>query len=303
MKYINLSPIIIFAYNRPLHLQKTIESLSKNYLAAESEVFLYIDNAKKEIDKAKVEEVKQYVKKNLENSIFFKKITIIEREKNWGLANSIIAGVSEIIKIYKKAIILEDDMICTPDFLNFMNDALDFYQDEKKIFSISGYTFPIVIPSDYKKNVFINQRTSSWGWATWEDRWQKADWQMNDYQSFIKNNIEKKQFKAIGEDLILMLKKQQNGLIDSWAIRWIYTHFKHKGFCVYPIHSKIQNIGTDNTGTHTPETKKFDIELSEKSYQFVKNIEENEVIKKNLSLFFKPDLLVRIKYFFKYGYI
>ncbi|TAE73162.1 MAG: glycosyltransferase [Bacteroidetes bacterium] len=300
-----LAPIVVFAYNRPLHLQKTIESLAKNYLARQSEVFIYIDGAKNQEDEIKINEVKSYIQnyiKNQINEIDFKKINIITREKNWGLANSVIAGVSEVINIYKKIIVLEDDMISTPDFLNYMNDALNFYENENKIFSISGYTFPIDIPIDYIENVFITQRTSSWGWATWENRWKKADWQMTDYPYFIKNNTQKKQLSSIGEDLVLMLKKQHQGFVDSWAIRWIYTHFKQNAFCLYPIDSKIKNIGTDNTGAHTPNTQKFEVDLVEKPYQFVKNIEENQIIKKNMSNFFKPNFLKKIKYFFKYGH-
>lgn len=293
----NLAPVLIFAYNRFEHLKKTIESLSKNHLAIESEIFIFSDGAKNTEDTKKITEIRNYLK-NIDG---FKKINLIFRENNLGLANSIIGGVSEIIKIHQKVIVLEDDMISTPDFLNFMNDALSFYQKEEKIFTISGYTFPITIPIDYQKDVFITQRACSWGWATWVDRWEKADWQMNDYQDFIKNKTQKKQFKAIGKDLIIMLKKQQKGLINSWAIRWIYTHFKHNAFCLFPIHSKIQNIGADNTGTHTPETKKFEVILKDEKYEFVPQIKENPIITKNMSLFFKPNLLKKIMYFLKYG--
>lgn len=292
----NLAPVLIFAYNRFEHLQKTIESLSKNYLANQSEIFIYSDGEKTSKDHQKIKEIRTYLK-NLQG---FKKINLIFRPENLGLANSIIKGVSEIITIHKKVIVLEDDMISTPDFLNFMNDALLFYETEKKIFTISGYNFPIKIPQNYQKDVFITQRASSWGWATWEDRWQKADWQVNDYQSFIKNKKEKKAFKAIGEDLVIMLKKQQKGIVNSWAIRWIYTHFKHNAFCLYPIHSKIQNIGTDNTGTHTPDTTKFEVMFEEKKYEFTPKIEENKEIKKNMCLFFKPHFFKKITNFLKY---
>ncbi|TAG42976.1 MAG: glycosyltransferase, partial [Cytophagia bacterium] len=154
----NLAPVLIFAYNRFEHLQKTIESLSKNYLANQSEIFIYSDGEKTIKDHEKIKEIRTYLK-NLKG---FKKINLIFRAENLGLANSIIKGVSEIITIHKKVIVLEDDMISTPDFLNFMNDALLFYEAEKKIFTISGYNFPIKIPQNYQEDVFITQRASSW---------------------------------------------------------------------------------------------------------------------------------------------
>jgi hypothetical protein len=292
-----LFPIVLFVYNRPEHLKATIESLQQNPLAKASELFIFSDGAKNSQDEPKVKAVRAY----LADIQGFKDISIDYRTKNWGLANSVISGVSEILAKYPAAIVLEDDMVFAPNFLNFMNDALHFYQNNSKIFSISGYTFPIQIPANYPHKVFINPRASSWGWGTWQDRWAKIDWQVSDYQSFINNKVLLKQFNQGGADLGLMLKKQQLGLIDSWAIRWTYTHFKNQAYCLYPTQSKINNIGMDDSGTHSNTTVKYRVSLQNADYQLVKDIPLNQEISQNLARFFRPSLLRRVLNWWKYG--
>jgi Glycosyl transferase family 2 len=292
-----LFPIVLFVYNRPEHLKATIESLQQNPLANASELFVFSDGAKNPQDESKVKAVRMY----LADIQGFKGITINYRAENWGLANSVINGVNEVLAKYPAAIMVEDDMVFAPNFLDFMNDALNFYQNNPKIFSISGYTFPIQVPTDYPHSVFINPRASSWGWGTWQDRWAVADWQITDYQSFINNKALQKQFNQGGEDLGLMLKKQQLGQIDSWAIRWTYTHFKNQAYCLYPTQSKINNIGMDDSGTHSNSTVKFQVHLQNTDYQLVKDIVLNQQICHNLARFFRPSLLRRVLNWWKYG--
>src|SRR3989339_698479 len=134
-----LSPIVLFVYNRLEHTRKTIEALQKNELAKDSELFLYSDGPKNEENIKKVNEVRKYI-----NSIDgFKKVKIVEREINFGLARSIIAGVTDIVNKYGKIIVLEDDIVTSPYFLTFMNDALCLYENEEKVMHISGYFFPV----------------------------------------------------------------------------------------------------------------------------------------------------------------
>ncbi|MCU0448032.1 MAG: glycosyltransferase [Microscillaceae bacterium] len=290
-------PIILFVYNRPEHLKKTVESLAKNPLAKESDLLIFSDGAKNPSDAVKVNQVRTY----LPHIQGFKTIHIEHRTENWGLAKSVIGGVSEVLAQHPAAIVLEDDMVFAPNFLNFMNDALTFYQNHSQIFSISGYTFPIKIPQDYSPDVFISSRASSWGWATWQDRWAKADWQVSDYQSFIKNKSLQKQFNQGGVDLSLMLKKQHLGVIDSWAVRWTYAHFKHQAYCLYPTQSKINNIGTDDSGTHSRTTNKYQVNLQTTDYQLISEISINAQISQHLRLFFRPSLFRRLLNLWKYG--
>jgi hypothetical protein len=280
----NLAPIILFVYNRPEHTKKTIDALRLNQLATESSLFIFSDGNKNENDRKAVEEVRNYIVTISE----FKDVKITLRDKNLGLADSVISGVTEVIEKFGKAIVLEDDIVTSPYFLKFMNEALDFYEKDKRIYSISGYNFPIQIPDEYQHKIYISPRPSSWGWGTWKDRWEKVDWIISDYDQFLSNKKEIKKFNLGGNDLTRMLKKQMSGKINSWAIRWTYAHYKGKGYCLFPLKSFAKNIGADRSGVHTRKTNKFKVDVYEEEYRdfLWENPEVDEKVVKNFQKFF-----------------
>lgn len=291
----NFTPIILFVYNRPEHTTKTIEALRSNVLASESKLYIFSDGNKNETDKKNVEEVRSYISK----ISGFKQIKTILRDRNFGLANSVISGVTEVINKYGKVIVLEDDIVTSKYFLKFMNEALDFYQQNEKIFTISGYNFPIQIPQTYKYNVYVSPRPSSWGWATWKDRWESVDW-------ILKENPILKDKKSLhslldkaGKDLAPMLLRSVNGKIGSWAVKLLFTQIQKNKYCIYPVNSLAKNIGADSTGTNFDKsTKKYDI-IFENGYQeveFVNNLEINEEIISQIIKIVRPGLLSYLKY-------
>jgi hypothetical protein len=171
-----------------------------------------------------------------------------------GLANSIISGVTEIMKISTKVIVLEDDLLTTPNFLCFMNQSLTKYESNPSVFSISGYSLDLGLKphkDGYSQDGYFFGRGWSWGWATWKSDWEKVDWNVSDYEIFRKDRLLKKSFARGGSDLNEMLRKQMNGLLDSWAIRWFYHQHKVNGFTLYPVKSKVYNNGFDAMATHT----------------------------------------------------
>lgn len=272
-----LAPIVLFVYNRLEHTKKTIESLKKNILANESDLYIFSDAAKYDSDFKKVEEVRDYIDK-IDG---FKSVKIIKAENNRGLANSVINGVSKIIDTYGKVIVLEDDLITSKFFLKYMNKTLDVYEKRKDIWSISGYTPNIKIDENYADDVYLTYRGCSWGWATWKNRWVNIDWNIEDYDSFRSNSLLRKNFNISGTDMTPMLDDQMNGRINSWAIRWCYNQFKENKTTVYPIKSYINNIGTDLSGTHSSSTKKYYVSLYENELKINYNVKVNEDIIKN----------------------
>lgn len=293
----NLAPILLFTYNRIDHLNTTINSLLKNNLAGESNLIIFSDGAKNGNDKKYVDEVRAQLKKI--NG--FKSIKIIEREINFGLADSIITGVEETLQRFDKVIVLEDDLVFSENFLQFMNNALEFYNDDKKIFSISGYSHPLEIPPSYKDDVFVLPRASSWGWATWKNRWKKADWAVKDFQKFKKDKNLQKAFNRGGEDLTPMLKAQMFGYIDSWAIRWSYAHFKNAAYSIYPVKSKVNHIGNDFSGTHAHKNIFLsELDNSQSDVKFIPNpILDNNILM-SLNDLVKPSLIRKTINYFKY---
>ncbi len=292
MNEIELAPIVIFVYNRPWHTQQTVESLQKSDLANESELFIYSDAPKNEQAIENVAEVREYIK-TIDG---FKKVTIIERDKNWGLADSIIDGVTKTVNEYSRVIVLEDDLVTSPYFLWFMNKGLEFYHDNYEIMSISGYTLPpacMKFPKNFTDDIYLNYRNSSWGWATWADRWDLVDWEIKDFHQFINDTEQKKLFNRGGDDLTDMLISQMEGRIDSWAIRFSYAHFKQRMYSICPHYSYVNNIGHDGTGTHCGETHIFENDLSKtkRNCNFIQNIQLNKSVMLEFNKFYRKKSL------------
>ncbi len=294
----SLSPIILIVYNRPEHTKKTIEALKSNTLASKSILYIYSDAPKREEDEKKVKQVRELIH-NIEG---FREIYVIERERNFGLANNIIEGISELLSKFDKVIEVEDDFLTSPEFLTYMNYFLDKYRNNGEIFSISGFNYPktvMKIPSKYEYDVYFSERAGAWGFATWRNRWNKVDWEVQDFDKFLKNKSLQRKFNEMGEDRTDMLKAQMAGLIDSFAIRWDYAHFKNNKYCIFPIRSYVENIGMDGTGTHWKASSRLNqIEpLSNKTNWRIPNqIIMDKEIKKSFIKVFKQRFLKHVSY-------
>lgn len=246
-----LAPVVIFAYKRLNKTKKCLESLLTNgNEVAETNVFLFVDGPKNEKDKQAVNDVRNFVS-TWEHQKCFKSFHITFRECNVGLANNVIAGVTEVINQYQKVIVLEDDLILSPMFLKYMNQALDYYEADDKIWSIAGYTPSLQSLKNYRHDVWLGYRASSWGWATWKDRWETVDWSMSDYEDFLRDKDKKRLFSRGGADMLGMLEMQMNGYLDSWAIRWCYAQSMQNKYTVFPKVSYIINDGHDGSGMHS----------------------------------------------------
>ena len=265
-----LAPITVFVYNRPWHLKQTIEALKKNKLAKESEVFIFSDGPKDEKDRKKVEEVRKYIKE----ITGFKKITIAERKKNLGLAESIIAGVTEIVNKYGKIIVLEDDLLTSPYFLKFMNEGLNLYKKKEKVACIHGYVYPVKAKLP---ETFFLKDPGCLGWATW-----KRGWELFEYDGrkllmeLNKRNLTSKFDYNNYYPFVNMLEDQINGRVDSWAIRWYASLFLKNKLTLYPGRSLTFHNGSDRSGIHGGVPDEDEVEISDQPIN-IKNIpiEEN----------------------------
>jgi glycosyltransferase involved in cell wall biosynthesis len=240
------TPICLFTYNRLAEARETIKALQKNYLAPESDLIIFSDGGKDALSWDKVDELRKYLR-TIEG---FKSIEIRESDVNIGLANSIIQGVSSVIEQYGKVIILEDDLATSRNFLDYMNQALDYYENNKQVLSISGFSFSDNIDSTNFDAEF-GVRASSWGWATWKNRWNKVDWEVKNYPKFRYDLLQHYKFNKGGSDMSRMLYKQMSGKINSWAIRFCFHQFENNLVDVYPTLSKVQNIGIGKNATNS----------------------------------------------------
>ena len=249
----SLVPIIVFCYNRPDHLEQTLDALSRNELADQSILYIYCDGPKEGASdemRQKIADVRLVARKRQ----WCKEVHVVEAEKNKGLANSIIGGVTDVINKHGKVFVLEDDLVSSPHMLKFVNKALDFYEDYAGVFSISVNRPPLSkmeIPEDYPYDVFACQRSYSTGWGTWKDRWEKVDWSMDEFDRCKQNPDMLRALCRLGEDFPPMMQMQEDGKIDSWAVCFSFAHFKHHAVAILPCRSYVTNIGFDGTGTHS----------------------------------------------------
>lgn len=241
-------------------------------MADASEFFVFSDGPKSDTDKEKVLEVREYIK----TISGFKRVNLVEREQRLGLANSIINGVTEIINKYGRIIVLEDDMVSSPYFLKFMNEALEFYKDEEKVISIHGYIYPV---NAQLPETFFLRGADCWGWATWKRGWDLFEPNGRKLLHEIWKRKLQKRFDINGAyPYTKMLEKQIRGKNDSWATRWYASAFLKNKLTLYPGRTLIFNIGLDGSGTHCRVTTVYDTEISKEPIS-IKNIpaEENTV--------------------------
>lgn len=257
------APVAIFVYKRPEHTRATIEALARNTLAAQTDVYIFSDGPKSNLDQPSVEAVRRIARR----ASGFASVKTIEREQNMGLANSIITGVTEILDTHGNIIVLEDDLVSSPQFLSYMNAALENYREDPHVFSVTGHTFPakfMPVPKKYPYDTFAGYRCSSWSWGTWPDRWRRIDWEMKYFDSFSNDSAAQEKFNRGGQDMTTLLRMQHQHQIDSWAIRFCFAHHAHDMHCIYPTRTLIKNIGLDNSGTHSrPDPRFFHPSLDE----------------------------------------
>lgn len=253
-----VAPVLVFCYRRLESLTSAIKALRAADLADQTALYIFSDGFKGDSDMPGVLAVREFIS----GIKGFKEVVIIEKPTNVGLAENIISGVSSVMEVSDRVIVLEDDLIVSRNFLRYMNLALDHYEAEDEVFSISGYT-PKVNSGGYPYDTYFTFRSSSWGWATWKNQWETVDWEMKQMDGM--SWIEKIKTWKVGSDFLWMLHKQRSGKINSWAVRWVFQQYLDKKITVFPILSKVNNIGVgDLLATHTyNDDKRFETPLDE----------------------------------------
>jgi hypothetical protein len=249
-----LAPVTLFVYNRPWHTLKTLEALQANDLADQSRLFVFSDGPKEdasEEEKLNILEVRALV----QSRKWCKNVNLVNSETNKGLAQSIVSGVTKIVHQYGKIIVLEDDVVTSPGFLKFMNEALDLYDLEKKVMHISGYMFPVrrKLPP-----TFFYNTASCWGWGTWQDRWVHYQHDAKFLLREIYNKERLHEFNLEGKaDFTQQLQANISGKHDTWAIKWYASFFLKNGMALHPYPSLTDNIGHDKTGNNCASSEAF----------------------------------------------
>ncbi len=277
------APIALFCYNRPIHTQKVIDSLAKNKFIENTEIYVFCDGPKTNDfeNNLLIKKVSEIVS----NINFCKKLHVIKQEKNLGLANSIISGVSKVLNSHNEIIVLEDDIVTSPVFLEYMNSSLAQLKNNEKVISIHGYSFPVAAIND----AYFLRGADCWGWATWKRGWDLFEADGNKLlQAITKNNMSHTFDFEGSYPYTEMLHNQVEGKVNSWAIRWYASAFLQNKLTLYPGKSLVQNIGTDGSGTNfTSSTGDFETTFSYNLPHIPETIEESVFARKEIANYLK----------------
>jgi hypothetical protein len=240
-----LAPIVLFVYARPQHTLQALESLAQNDLAKESELYIFADGAKPNANSLELQNIHQ-TRQIIRQTAWAGKVTIIEQSENLGTKQAIESGVSQLITQYGKIIVLEDDLVLSPYFITFMNQALDFYADNPKVMQINGYVpdFALDLPPN-----FFCAVPSSWGWATWARAWQYYNADTDALYQNLVTTQKLRSFNFTGVHLDY-LNKNRGGHWHIYSANWYASIFLEDGLCLSPNQSLVQNIGVDGSGEH-----------------------------------------------------
>ncbi|MFT7157111.1 MAG: FkbM family methyltransferase [Parvicella sp.] len=289
----NYAPIVLFVYNRPDHTEKTLNALSKNRLAFESTLIIYCDGPKPSTSKEDVDAI-ELVKKVVRSFNWPGVKRIICREVNFGLAKSIMNGVSEVLDEFGKVIVLEDDIVTSDGFLEYMNAALNLYESSDKVMHISGYWFPT---KNFKNlpETFFYQVPSCWGWGTWSRAWSSLILDPGSILKSLEENNSLDDFEIGGNSGFLdQLERNANGTVETWAILWYGSVYLNNGLCLHPSYSLVNNIGHDESGTNSKTNSSFSwSELSSKQKIVVQEFMLNPKAKREMQIFYSKESRVK----------
>lgn len=260
-------PIIaFFAYNRADAAIRSLDSLAQAEGSDQYALRIHMDGAKPGHEEG-VAAVRSAIESWTTNDVPFRSVETVVRAENWGLARSIISGVSACLESAESVIVLEDDLVLHRATLRYFQHALNRYKNQPMVQSVSAYSFPeerLNWPADYAYDAYLSTRLQVWSWATWRDRWAAVDWAMTDYPAFAADpHLTKAYRERIGEDAFLTLGRYMRGEIDVWACRWAFEHFRRNSLCLCPTLSLVHNAGLDGQGQNCGRSQSFDIDLGE----------------------------------------
>lgn len=241
------APIILFAYNRPEHLRRTAEALAGNALASRSPLTIYCDGPRAEKDLEATAQVREIAR----GVSGFARVEVVERSENLGLARSLITGIDDALAGHDGVIVMEDDLVTSPHFLDFMNDGLERYAADDRVVSVSGYRFPV---KGAMPETFFLPGAFCWGWATWRRGWALYE---HDAEALLEAIIRHDliyEFDFRGTDpmtQILQWSANKDSRVDSWASRWMGSACLHRKLSLYPGRTLVENIGFDGSGKHS----------------------------------------------------
>ena len=255
-------PVLLITFNRPDHTRRTIEALC---IQQPPLIYVFQDGPREgnDSDEKNCLSVREVVETCIDWPC---ELHTSFSEINRGCRDAIVFAITEVLKLHESVIVVEDDIVTSPAFYQYMCKALNYYKDRKTVFSISGHSHSpsrFQVPDGYPYDVFASPRLFNWGWGTWRDRWEQADWSMSYYDEFMNHPYERQAFNRGGDDMVPMLVDEKEGRSSAWDVQFAFAHFRNHAVSIVPCVSYTHNIGMDGSGTHclSSDAEEFDYSL------------------------------------------
>lgn len=289
--------IAVFGYKRPRHLEEVFDALTVAEGFSEYSVYIFIDGPRRseetELGRATVSVAEQFCSNHKEQA------NLLVRSENIGLSRSILKGVDTVLSDHQSVIVLEDDIVIGRFALEYFRLALERYERNPVVASVSGYSHPpkrLRIPAEYPYDAYFLRRNSSWGWATWVHKWRDVDWSMDWWDGHRQERYLNRQVRRVAPDIPLMLDDQLFGRIDSWAVRYTLHHIRNGLVSLVPVQSQVRNIGFDGTGVHSGVSRKYTVALAgvPRAELLPEIVAEDPIISRKFSALYRRGLLRRV---------
>lgn len=293
-----LAPIALFVYNRPDHTLQTLQALARNRLSEQSKLYIFADGLKKTANESQTEAWKK-VQKLIHQEKCCGEVEIVESLENKGLAKSITEGVGKLLDKYGKVIVLEDDLLTSIGFLEYMNKALDLYENSERVFALSGYTYPADF-EQLSEETFFLPWVCSWAWATWADKWKVYEKNIDVLLQKFDNQALIDRFNFRYYYSYEILQAQAAGKTNSWAIHFYASVFFANGLSLFPKKSLVQNIGFDGSGVHSTDTNyyaksKMTDFIEVKPIEISENLIARKALEKSFQCEYRPNFWQKVQ--------
>lgn len=286
---------MLIAFNRPKPFARVLDNLVAAHGIFERDIVVYVDGPRNEGDKGLCDQVVEIAERSRAD---LPRISVVRRNRNLGCRGNVVSAVSEVLEKYGHAIIVEDDVLVSHTFLDYMDAALAFYRDDSRIWSVNAWRNRFVhVPKSYAHDLYLSPRMLCWGWGTWKDRWEKVDFDLTDWSVCGNQPVLRARLDAAGVDLRRMLQLQYEGVLKTWDVQCCYHVVKNGLFCVEPRFPLTKNIGSGVAPTHCVDE---DAIVSHAKYydftpQLVANLEPDErLLQEFPHALFDPSLSTRI---------
>ena len=265
------APIIVTVYNRVEHFKQCIESLKKFDLASETELYISSDGPFQQKDVEAIQKIREYCSE----ISGFKNIVSLFQKENMGQIRCTQEAYTKIFKAYDRLIFLEDDIVVSPDFLTFLNDALEKYKDNQRVYSVSSFSLSLFYPQLIKDEtaVYFTHRFNPWGFGIWHDRYaNKPRYSIDDLKKSLTDSTFIENLNGIGSDLypVFLSAIDQNKMLVQDYLN-VYHMVRNNLVTVTPYRSKAFNIGNDGSGIRTSKNKRYtsvDITFLNEKYNY-----------------------------------